>query len=414
MTLLQQCGGQCDVADQRRKNLGEGRGRLLLEQFNTNAIDATCSSVDAASFINKYLSYIRNPTDQINLYQPIPSIHSIPVTSTLSQRFLFFFVKMPPNMRPLMRVARIQSTASRNPQFQRAFASSGGGPLPGGTPGESSVQAMPIGPYYESMLTKPQPIPKVKPEEPPASSPKSPKAKKAPSAKANSPSSSGTTTTAPSSPSSSSSSSSSSTPQSAANTPIEDTVTSAVPPQPTSEPSTAQEKARIIFGSSLAGPAERADRLQQIRDRSVRVAGVLVPPRPEEPDHCCMSGCVNCVWDQYRDELEDWAAKKASADEALASQQKQQQRASNIGGAQETKSVGLSDVAPVSSMDEDGGGSETNWQPTDDMAKTDRPKIAKDLWDEDLYKNVPVGIREFMKHEKKLKKKHEEEGTFGA
>ncbi|RYC59077.1 hypothetical protein CHU98_g7138 [Xylaria longipes] len=66
-------------------------------------------------------------------------------------------------------------------------------------------------------------------------------------------------------------------------------------------------------------------------------------------------------------------------------------------------------------MDDDGGGSETDWRITEkEMAKTDRPKIAKDLWDDDLYSKVPVGIREFIKHEKKLKKKHEEEGTFGA
>jgi hypothetical protein len=37
--------------------------------------------------------------------------------------------------------------------------------------------------------------------------------------------------------------------------------------------------------------------------------------------------------------------------------------------------------------------------------------IVKDFWDEELYKNVPVGIREFMKHEKRLKEKHRREGT---
>lgn len=71
-------------------------------------------------------------------------------------------------------------------------------------------------------------------------------------------------------------------------------------------------------------------------------------------------------------------------------------------------------------MDDDGGGSETNWRTEEDgmkmmmKAKTDSPKIAKDFWDEDLYANVPVGIREFMKHEKRLKKKHAEEGTVGG
>lgn len=26
------------------------------------------------------------------------------------------------------------------------------------------------------------------------------------------------------------------------------------------------------------------------------VAGVRIPPKPLEPDNCCMSGCVNCTW----------------------------------------------------------------------------------------------------------------------
>lgn len=38
-------------------------------------------------------------------------------------------------------------------------------------------------------------------------------------------------------------------------------------------------------------------------------------------------------------------------------------------------------------------------------------RVAKDFWDDELYKNVPVGIREFMKQEKKLKEKHLREGT---
>ncbi|KAI0467573.1 oxidoreductase-like protein [Xylaria cf. heliscus] len=325
---------------------------------------------------------------------------------------------MPPNMRPLMRVARIQSTLPRNPQIQRSFAS---GPLPGGTPGESSVQALPIGPYYEAILTKPQPIPEAKPEQPPTSSPKSPRppVKKPSKAKETSSSSSSGTTTAATTTAAAttSTSTSTSTPTSASTSASTSTSTSTstintVPPQPTSEPASAQDKARIIFGSRLAGPAERADRLQSIRDRSVLVAGVLVPPRPEEPDNCCMSGCVNCVWDRYGEELENWAAASARADEALQAERARGGRAPvDVDAVEGDTSVS----AAVSSVDDDGGGSETNWHAEKEMAKkTDRPKIAKDLWDDELYSNVPVGIREFMKHEKKLKRKHEEEGTLGG
>jgi len=42
----------------------------------------------------------------------------------------------------------------------------------------------------------------------------------------------------------------------------------------------------IFFGSRLAGPAPRAGPdPKQIR----MVEGIKVPPRPEEPDNCCMS-----------------------------------------------------------------------------------------------------------------------------
>ncbi|KAI0424485.1 oxidoreductase-like protein [Xylaria sp. FL1042] len=341
---------------------------------------------------------------------------------------------MPPNMRPLLRVARPQSAWSRNPHLQRAFASQGQGqsnPLPGGTPGEPSVQAMPIGPYYESILTQPQPIPETKPEEPPTSSPKSPRSSRKTSQKSSktnpesSSSSSGTTaSTAKSTTTTTSTTAASSS--SAAAAAAAAAASQTVPPQPTADPASAQEKARIIFGSRLAGPAERADRLQAIRDRSVLVAGVLVPPRPEEPDNCCMSGCVNCVWDRYGEELEDWAAASARAEEALQAERARARKSPSVDvteGARAVKDISMPSPSPSSdnaavSMDDDGGGSESNWRPEDMMKKakmkTDRPKIAKDLWDDDLYSNVPVGIREFMKHEKRLKAKHREEGTAGG
>jgi len=153
---------------------------------------------------------------------------------------------------------------------------------------------------------------------------------------------------------------------------------------PTPPPKSAAEKATIIFGPALAGPAAaRKQRLEELRNKSTMIAGVLVPPRPEEPDNCCMSGCVDCVWERYREEMEDWSAANAEAQLKLRHQR------------------GVSDSV---SMDDDGGGSETNWVPKD-------PKIAKNMWDDKLYNDVPVGIREFMKTEKKLKAIHKKEGT---
>ncbi|ORX91611.1 hypothetical protein K493DRAFT_409240 [Basidiobolus meristosporus CBS 931.73] len=33
-----------------------------------------------------------------------------------------------------------------------------------------------------------------------------------------------------------------------------------------------------------------------------------LPERPQEPTTCCMSGCVNCVWDIYNDDMKEFNA----------------------------------------------------------------------------------------------------------
>jgi predicted nucleic acid-binding Zn-ribbon protein len=98
-----------------------------------------------------------------------------------------------------------------------------------------------------------------------------------------------------------------------------------------------------------------------------------------------MSGCVNCVWDRYRDELEDWAAASKEA--------RQAQRAA-------AKAVSDAASQAATSMDDDGGRSETNWE--------------EDSGEKDLFEGVPVGIREFMKIEKRLKEQHKKEQSAGA
>jgi len=114
-----------------------------------------------------------------------------------------------------------------------------------------------------------------------------------------------------------------------------------------------------------------------------------------------MSGCVNCVWDRYRDELEDWSTARRAADANLRKEkglEKGRSRRKKAGtglmpgegekGAQHT----------MTSMDDGSGGSETNWSTDPDT---------------DLFKGIPVGILEFMKTEKRLKEKHAREGSTG-
>lgn len=114
---------------------------------------------------------------------------------------------------------------------------------------------------------------------------------------------------------------------------------------------------KVIFGSRLAGPAAREKE-------------GWAQERPPEPDNCCMSGCVNCVWDAYREEVEEWAANgragKSGVTDARAAQGQK-------GGTTDTKEF--------------------------DMAR------AKEFQSEGLFEGVPVGIREFMALEKKLREK---------
>lgn len=115
---------------------------------------------------------------------------------------------------------------------------------------------------------------------------------------------------------------------------------------------------KVIFGSRLAGPAARE------RQGWAQV-------RPPEPDNCCMSGCVNCVWDAYREEVEEWAAKGRA---------------------------GKSSVTDARAVQGQQGGSSTD---------------TKEFQRGGLFEGVPVGIREFMALEKRLKEKEASEEGKG-
>lgn len=98
-----------------------------------------------------------------------------------------------------------------------------------------------------------------------------------------------------------------------------------------------------------------------------------------------MSGCVNCVWDAYREELEEWAAARRKGDEG---------RAVGRGGSAEGEEKG--DGVGVGELDEPGGGREFE---------------GVDLGDEGIFEGVPVGIREFMNVEKRLRERRAEKET---
>ncbi|KAL1891045.1 hypothetical protein Sste5346_007868 [Sporothrix stenoceras] len=265
-------------------------------------------------------------------------------------------------------------------------------------PTATITQAQPRGGYYDVLLTNPPPYSSARANAPPVTA--RPKATEAPEPAA---------PTAPPTIPASAPTTPASTPTPAAQWKQQE-APATIAARKAAEQKIVQERAALVFGSRLAGPMERANRLAEIRKRSTNIAGVMVPPKPTEPDNCCMSGCVNCVWDRFRDEMEEWAAANAEATRRLQAQEGGV--AGTTGGPPKAPGTpGAPRPGGHISMDDDGGGSDTNWS-MEEAAKSAAGGSKKAGWDEELYKGVPVGIREFMKQEKRLKLKHMNDGQI--
>lgn len=146
-----------------------------------------------------------------------------------------------------------------------------------------------------------------------------------------------------------------------------------------------EERARKLFGNIEGSGYQRRTDMPDATWKTIN--GVPIPPRPAEPDNCCMSGCVHCVWDDYRDDVESWANRLKEA----------QAKSQGSESVTKTPKVGFPrpEVQTASgSMDDDGGGSEALWQ----MPSTEADPDA-------LFADIPVGIREFMATEKRIRER---------
>ncbi|KAK9475784.1 oxidoreductase-like protein [Lipomyces japonicus] len=149
---------------------------------------------------------------------------------------------------------------------------------------------------------------------------------------------------------------------------------------------TAQERARIVFGSRLTGP----ERQRQLESQYRTILGVKVPPRPIEPDNCCMSGCVNCVWEGFKDDVQDWQVKKRAAINALVKADRLDLWPADFGPAPHKDQVKVAGSGSGSGSDED-------WQ-----------RQAERKEEEAAWQGVDVGIRVFVENEARIKKRHQE------
>lgn len=102
-------------------------------------------------------------------------------------------------------------------------------------------------------------------------------------------------------------------------------------------------------------------------------------PESPGPEDCCMSGCAVCVYDLYKEDLEDWAGKRVNARRAL-------------------EEKGLAVPAALKAKSTRGASDENQ----EDWAK-------KEVEDE-LVKSMDTGMRALWELERKLKRGKSEPG----
>ncbi|CUM49231.1 uncharacterized protein AC631_01158 [Debaryomyces fabryi] len=141
-----------------------------------------------------------------------------------------------------------------------------------------------------------------------------------------------------------------------------------------------EERIAKVFGGRIKGEAPQSSSRVRVGEPKV-IAGITVPDKPTEPDNCCMSGCINCVWELFNDDLKHWNDKRKEA--SLKLKEKGGRWPENF-------------HAPVKYLDRE------NLPKSLANADISEENKKPDL---DVWGDVPISIKVFVETEKKMKAK---------
>lgn len=152
---------------------------------------------------------------------------------------------------------------------------------------------------------------------------------------------------------------------------------------------TPEERISRVFGGRIRGDVRQSSSRFNVGDPRI-IAGVKVPAKPIEPNNCCMSGCINCVWEMYNDDIKDWNDKRKEAAGKLAVR----------GG------IWPADFdPPVRFLNPENMPGGNTGGKVAEKAKVEAKQEQEDEW-----ANVPVSIRVFAEMERKKKLQKEQAG----
>lgn len=77
-----------------------------------------------------------------------------------------------------------------------------------------------------------------------------------------------------------------------------------------------EDKIAKVFGGRIKGEDRQSSSRMLIGESKI-IGGINVPDKPNEPDNCCMSGCINCVWELFDEDIKDWNEKRKLAAKKL-------------------------------------------------------------------------------------------------